>query len=67
LTLYVAHVVIGMGVLEATGLLNNQSIQVSLLATLVFSLASIVFSVFWLKHFQTGPLEWVFKKLTRAL
>lgn len=63
LTLYVAHVIIGMGVLETFGLLYNQNIQVSLIASLLFCITSVVFSVFWLNRFKLGPLEWVFKKL----
>jgi len=66
LTLYVAHVIIGMGILEAVGLLYNQSIQVSLLASLLFCIASVMFSVFWLSRFKSGPLEWLFKKLSQA-
>ncbi|MFT6989716.1 MAG: putative membrane protein YeiB [Paraglaciecola sp.] len=64
LTLYVAHVIVGMGTLEALGLLYNQSIQVSLLASLLFCIASVMFSVFWLSRFKIGPLEWLFKKLS---
>lgn len=66
LTLYVAHVIIGMGVLEAVGLLYDQSIQMSLLASLLFCIASVMFSVFWLSRFKTGPLEWIFKRLSQA-
>jgi uncharacterized protein len=65
LTLYIAHVVIGMGVLEAVGLLYNQSIIFSLLASLVFCVASVVFSVFWFKYFKVGPLEAILKKLSQ--
>lgn len=64
LTLYVAHVIVGMGILEATGLLINQTIDVSIFAALVFCIISVIFSVFWLKYFKYGPLEWIFKKCT---
>lgn len=64
LTLYVAHVVIGMGMLEALGLLYNQNIQLSLLASFLFCVASVMLSVFWLNRFNVGPLEWLFKKLS---
>jgi uncharacterized protein len=63
LTLYVAHVIVGMGTLEAIGLLYNQSIDFSLFAAVVFSITSIIFSVLWLNRFKTGPLEAIFKKL----
>lgn len=64
LTLYVAHVILGMGILESLNKLNNQSINFSLLSTLLFCIFSIIFSVIWLKFYKTGPLEWVFRKLT---
>ncbi|KGJ93920.1 DUF418 domain-containing protein [Colwellia psychrerythraea] len=63
LTLYVAHVIIGMGVLEATDHLRNQSIGFSLLSSLLFCISGITLSVLWLKYFKTGPLEWVFRKI----
>ncbi|MEM7030214.1 MAG: DUF418 domain-containing protein [Chloroflexota bacterium] len=64
LTLYVAHVVIGMGFLEAFGLLENQTLLFSLGSAVVFSFASIIFAHFWSKRFQRGPLESVMRRLT---
>jgi uncharacterized membrane protein YeiB len=63
LTLYIAHVIVGMGTLESLGLLYNQSIELSLIASLVFCFSSVVFSMLWLKRFKIGPLESMFKKL----
>jgi uncharacterized protein len=63
LTLYVAHVIIGMGILEFIGRLENQTINFSLFCALTFCACGIMFSVFWLKFFKTGPLEWVFRKV----
>lgn len=65
LTLYVAHVIVGMGLLEAFGLLENQSIHVSLFSALVFCAFGVFFSVVWGKFFKSGPLEWVFRKVAR--
>ncbi|WP_250207498.1 DUF418 domain-containing protein [Alteromonas oceanisediminis] len=65
LTLYVAHVILGMGILDSLGLLNNQPIGVALFSAFLFCFSSIVFSVCWLNKFKTGPLEWVFKKLVK--
>lgn len=65
LTLYVAHVIVGMGSLEALGLLYDQSINVSLFAAVLFSVISIIFSVLWLSRFRTGPLEIIFKRLSQ--
>jgi len=63
LTLYVAHVIIGMGFLEAIGRLENQTINFSLISAFVFCVWGIFFSTFWLKYFKVGPLEWLFRKV----
>jgi uncharacterized protein len=63
LTLYVAHVLLGMGVLDSINRLNNQTISFSILSSLIFCICGVVFSVFWLKYFKTGPLEWIFRKV----
>ncbi|MCV6636879.1 DUF418 domain-containing protein [Candidatus Albibeggiatoa sp. nov. NOAA] len=64
LTLYVAHVLIGMGFLESIEMLEDQPIEVSLFSAVVFCMLGIVFSIVWLRYFATGPLEWIFRKLT---
>lgn len=63
LTLYVAHVIVGMGTLEALGRLGGQSIEFSWLAAVVFCCSAVVVGVFWLRWFRTGPLEWCFRKI----
>jgi uncharacterized membrane protein YeiB len=65
LTLYVAHIIVGMGFLESIGRLENQSIDFSLLSSLIFCTGSIAFSVIWLKYFDIGPLEWIFRKVAK--
>jgi uncharacterized protein len=65
LTLYIAHIIVGLGFLESIGRLENQSIDFSLLSALIFCAASIVFSVAWLKFFDVGPLEWVFRQVAK--
>ncbi|PCH97678.1 MAG: hypothetical protein COB83_01805 [Gammaproteobacteria bacterium] len=64
LTLYVAHVIIGMGFLEFIGRLENQTINFSLLSAMTFCIGGICFSVFWLKYFKLGSLEWFFRKIS---
>ncbi len=64
LTLYVAHVVIGMGTLEAIGRLENQTLASALLASAVFCMASIAFATLWRMRFKRGPLEMQMRKLT---
>lgn len=65
LTLYVAHVVIGMGVLQAMGRLENQSLNFALTAVLVFCITAAVFSMLWLRKFKRGPLEVLLRILSK--
>ena len=64
LTLYVAHVIIGMGVLEAMGRLEDQSLTFALTSAVVFCAAAVAFSTLWLKKFSRGPLEVLLRKLS---
>lgn len=63
LTLYVLHVLLGMGLMEATGHLGGQKIGESLLWSLGYCSFAVVFSLVWLSRLRHGPLEWMFKKL----
>ena len=67
LTFYVAHVVIGMGIVDAINpsKMGNYSIEFSVIYALVFSLICIAFASFWLKYKNSGPLEWVIRKVTK--
>lgn len=66
LTFYVAHVVLGMGIIEIIGPLElgAYSIEFSVIYALVFSLVCILFAEIWLRYKKSGPLEWGMRKLT---
>lgn len=64
LTLYVAHVLIGMVVLELMGRLENQTLVFAVQSSLVFFGGSILFATLWRKRFSRGPLEWVMRATT---
>ena len=64
LTLYVGHVVVGMGTLEMLGRLGNQTILAVVVATTVFCVASVICSHVWRSRFKRGPLEAVFRMVT---
>lgn len=64
LTLYVAHVVLGMGALDAAGRLENQSFAFSVGSALVFCAAAVLFSHLWRRRFKLGPLEWLMRRST---
>lgn len=57
LTIYVAHVLLGMGVLEAFGRLENQTLSFALFSAFAFFGSSILFAHLWRKWFARGPLE----------
>ncbi|MGK0385159.1 MAG: putative membrane protein YeiB, partial [Bacteroidia bacterium] len=66
LTFYVAHVIIGMGVIEAINpsQVGNYSVEFSVGYAIVFSLLCVVFAVVWRKYKKSGPLEWLIRKVT---
>jgi uncharacterized protein len=65
-TLYVVHVVVGMGIIEVINptKIGKYSIEFSVGYAIVFSLLCILFAVIWLKYKKYGPLEWVMRKIT---
>lgn len=63
LTIYVAHVVIGLGVLEALGRLDDQSLPFAVGSSLVFFSVAVVASSIWTRYFKRGPLEALMRRL----
>jgi uncharacterized membrane protein YeiB len=57
LTLYVAHVVIGMTVLEVMGRLENQTLAFAVPAAFGFFVLGALFATLWRRRFRRGPLE----------
>ncbi|KAA3646269.1 MAG: DUF418 domain-containing protein [Chloroflexi bacterium] len=64
LTLYIAHVVVGMGTLEAIGRFEDQTLAFSVGSAFVFCALSVVFAYFWRLRFSRGPLEALMRRLT---
>ncbi len=64
LTIYVAHVVLGMGTLEAIGRLTDQTLPFAFTSALVFVAIAIIFSTVWRKRFRRGPLEAVMRRVS---
>jgi uncharacterized protein len=66
LTFYVAHIIIGMGIIEAINpsIMGRYSIEFSVIYAAGFSLLCILFAVIWRKYQKFGPLEWVMRKVT---
>lgn len=63
LTLYMAHIVIGMGSLEALNMLSGQTIEGVWQAAILFCFGAVVFAYLWSQKFKRGPLESVMRKI----
>lgn len=63
LTIYVAHVLIGMGVLDAMGRLDDQTLGWAVSASIVFSAVAIISSWLWRRRFARGPLEALMRRI----
>ncbi len=63
LTLYMAHIVLGMGTLDTLGLLGGQPVTVSLAASLIFCILAVVYARLWSARFRHGPVEALMRKL----
>lgn len=63
LTLYIAHILLGMGILEALGMLGSQSPQSVLLASLLFCTGAVLYANLWSRWFERGPMEMLMRKV----
>ena len=63
LTLYVAHLVIGMGLLKALGVLDK-TLPFAISSAVIFCICAVIFSYYWSKRFERGPLEWGMRRIT---
>lgn len=66
LTFYVAHVIVGMGLIEILlpEKMGKSTADFSLVYALLFSMICVIFAFFWLKKKKSGPLEYLMRKLT---
>lgn len=64
LTLYVVHLVIGMGLSKVLEGLENNAYPFAIASAVVFFLCAIIFSHFWRQRFDRGPLEWGIRRIT---
>lgn len=60
LTLYAAHVVIGIFPFED----DRRSTTAVLIQVGIFCVGSMIFATLWLRFFRRGPLEWVMRKIS---
>jgi len=63
LTIYLAHVLIGMVVLDTFDRLEDQTLGWAVLTSLTFSSVAVVLSWAWRRRFSRGPLEAVMRRV----
>jgi uncharacterized protein len=63
LTWYVAHIVLGLGTVDALGLVASQTLLASAGYGVGFFALAVVASCLWKLVFRHGPLEWVMRKV----
>lgn len=63
LTLYIAHILVGMGTLETLGMLGQQSVGQAVGAALLFCLAATIYAFIWAHWFKRGPIEALMRKM----
>jgi uncharacterized membrane protein YeiB len=63
LTWYVGHIVIGLGTVEALGLVQKETLPVAFASGLGFFVVAVGLSWWWKVYFRHGPLEWLMRKV----
>ena len=63
LTLYIAHVLVGMGTLDALGMLGGRTVAQAVGAALLFSLVATLYALIWARWFKRGPVEALMRRL----
>ncbi len=63
LTLYIAHILVGMGTLEALGMLGGQTVRQAVGASLLFCFAATIYALIWARWFKRGPIEAAMRKI----
>ncbi len=64
LTLYIAHILVGMGLLESLGMIGGQTAATAVTVSVIFCVAATLFAWGWSRKFERGPLEWLMRRLT---
>ncbi|WP_338719838.1 heparan-alpha-glucosaminide N-acetyltransferase domain-containing protein [Devosia sp. XK-2] len=63
LTLYIAHIVLGMGALQALGMLGEQTIEQAVAASAIFCLLATAYAMIWNRWFIRGPIEELMRRI----
>ena len=64
LTLYIAHILVGIGTLESLGMLDKPgSPQDAFVASVIFVACATIYAWIWSKAFKRGPIEALMRKI----
>ena len=63
LTLYVAHLVFGKWLLKALDV-SDIIYPFGIESAVIFCICAVIFSHFWTKRFERGPIEWAMRRIT---
>ena len=64
LTLYVVYLVIRMGLSKVLEVLEIYVYPLPTGSAVIFCICAVIFSHFWRKRFERGPLEWAMRRIT---
>lgn len=67
LTIYLMQSVMGIIIFQRIGLFNQFTLLELMPFVLIIWLINITFAVCWLRYFQQGPMEWLWRKATHEL
>lgn len=62
-TWYFGHIVLGLGTVEALGLVSTQTLPKAAGCGVLFFALAVLLSWLWKKIFRHGPLEWIMRKV----
>ncbi len=63
LTLYIAHILLGMGTLEALGMIGGQTLLTAVVSAAIFCLFALVYALLWSRWFKRGPIEALMRRV----
>ena len=64
LTLYVLHIIVGLGFIDAIGFTGTQTSSQAFVAAIIFCILGTIFAFTWSKWFRRGIFESLMRKLT---
>ena len=64
LTLYVLHIIVGLGFIDAIGFTGTQTSSQAFVAAILFCILGTIFAFTWSKWFRRGIFESLMRKLT---